>query len=295
MTSWPVLTGTALCVVALLAIPVAAQQNPTPPTAPICPPGAAPRVYSDVFTVVIAPATHWNRHEYTTEEKSRILFHADAIRQHFVQPPALGDVPIVAESNIAAWGGAAIRHSAVGGKLVLVMKSNGHVRTSFWQLLPFSQPLAIALSNAVAAADVAKDFEGIPAAPGSRGDDTLVVQLYTRNDTPAANELPLMRAVLGQYIPERVLRVVKNGGLYYPDGAGYAGVENKGEIQVLVGSDGKPVMTSAQVTRIEWRDFLSTMRRAVEGTVYEPAMSGGCAVPAMMVHSFNFSIDRDRR
>jgi hypothetical protein len=294
VTTWPQRASTTLCVAVLLAAPAAAQQNPPLPTDPICPAGAAPQVDADVFTVVAASATHWNRHEYTAEEKARILFHADAIRQRFVQPPALGDVPLVAESNIAAWGGAPIRHSAVGGKLVLVMKSNGRLRTSFWQLLPFSHPFAIALSNAVATADAAKDFEGIPAVPGTRGDDTLVVQIYTTSNPPEAHELPLMRAELRTYIPEQRLSIKKRGGLYYPDGAAYSGVENKGEMQVLVGSDGKPIMTSAQVTRIEWRDFLSTMRRAIEGTVFEPARSGGCAVPSLTVQSFNFSIDRDR-
>ena len=66
-------------------------------------------------------------------------------------------------------------------------------------------------------------------------------------------------------------------------------------MQVVVGADGKPVMSLAQVTRIEWRDFLSTMRRAVGGTLFEPARSGGCIVPAMFVNSFDFTIQRDTR
>jgi len=267
--------------------------TPISPLAPVCPAGASPVVTEGEYPVVIQAGTAWNRHEYDAAERSRILYHADAIRQHFTPPPSLGDVPLIGESAIGSWGGARSAHSAVGGKIVLVMKPDGRLRTTFWQVLPFSKTFAIAVTNAAMAADTSGDFLGIPRAGEARGDDTLVVQLRTALEPPAADELPLMRVRLSRYVLEAPSRVTKRGGLYYPDGASYSHVENKGEVLALVGSDGKPVMSATQVTRIEWRDFLSTMTRSIEGTEFDPARSGGCAVPSLSVHVFDFTVRRD--
>ncbi len=38
-------------------------------------------------------------------------------------------------------------------------------------------------------------------------------------------------------------------------------------MQVVVGSDGNAIMGASQITRLEWRDFVSTIRRAVKGSV----------------------------
>ncbi len=274
--------------------PASPNTPPPSPFAPQCPAGATPVTTDGEYSVVIQAGTAWNRHQYDAAERSRILFHADAIRQHFSPPPTLGEVPIIGEASIGAWGGARSAHSAVGGKMVLVMKPDGRLRTTFWQVLPFSKTFAIAVTNAAMAADTAGDFLGIPRAGDARGDDTLVVQVRTALEAPAADELPLMRVKLSRYVIEAPPRVTKRGGLYYPDGASYSRVENKGEMLVLVGSDGKPVMSATQVTRIEWRDFLSTMTRAIEGTVFEPARSGGCAVPSLSVHEFDFTVNRNR-
>lgn len=270
----------------------AAATTPVSTGVPICPPGGAPEVDSGTYAVVLSPGTAWNRHQYTDAERTRILYHADAIRAHFTPPPTLGDLPTIGESLIAAWGGAPSAHSAVGGKLVMVMRPNGRLRTVFWQVIPFSRPLAIALNNAVLAADTSHAFEGMPPATDPSRDDTLVVQVRSLVKEPEATDLPLIRARLARYVITSRLAIRKEGGLYYPSNAEYRQVENKGEMQVLVGSDGKAIMPATQVTRIEYRDFLSTMRRAIEGTVYEPARSGDCAIPAIMIHSFDFSIRR---
>ncbi|MES3034242.1 MAG: hypothetical protein V4813_09620 [Gemmatimonadota bacterium] len=271
---------------------VGAQAPATSPLQPVCADGATPKLQEAEYPVVLRAGTAWNRHEYSAEERTRILFHADAIRQHFTPPPSLGQVPVIAESWIPAWGGAPSLHSAVSAKLVLVMRPNGHVRTSIWQMAPFSLPLATAVMDAVAAADKAGDFEGIPRAGEARGDDTLVVQLRSVTAAPGSDELPLMRARLARYVADEPARITKAGGIYYPDGADYSNVENKGEIIALVGSNGKAVMSGTQVSRIEWRDFINTMRGAVESTVYQPARSGGCAVPSLFVHNFDFSVRR---
>ena len=265
------------------------------PLSPDCGAGQLPMVIEDDYPVVITAGTAWNRHEYTPQERTRILFHADAMRQHFAAPATLGTLPVLAEAPIPSWGGLRSPHSAVGGKIVLVMRADGHLRTTFWSVLPFSKTFAVAVTNAAIAADKAGDFLGIPRPDGMRGDDTLVVQVLTAIEAPTPEQLPLMRARLSTYVMEEQARVVKPGGMYYPDGAAYSGIENKGEMLVLVGSDGKPIMSATQVTRIEWRDFLSTMTRAIEGTQYSPARSGGCAVPSLAIHTFNFAMDRNRR
>lgn len=276
----------------LSSVGASAQPMATSPLAPVCPDGRTPVLTVAEYPVVIRAGTYWNRHEYTSEERKRILYHADAIRQHFTPPASLGDIPILAEFVVEAWGGAPSAHSAVGAKLVLVMKPDGHVRTTFWQVVPFSKRFAVALTDAIVASDKAGDFEGIPRAGAARGDDTLVVQLRTMLEQPSPEELPVMRVRLQRYVTEEPPRVQKQGQLYYPMDPGDAGIENRGEIQVLVGSDGRPVMSGTQVTRIEWRNFLSTMRRAVETTEYAPARSGGCAVPSLFLNSFDFSVQR---
>lgn len=125
-----------------------------------------------------------------------------------------------------------------------------------------------------------------------RVDDTLVVQLRTIDGDPTPAELPLMRARLASYVAESPSFATKKGGLFYPTNAGRAGVENEGEIQVIVGSDGNAVMTSTQGTRVDWRDFVSAMRRSIAESVYQPAMSNGCAVPSVAIERFSFSVQR---
>ena len=269
-----------------------AQAIAVSPGAPVCPTGAAPMVDSSTVTVIIGSGTAWNRRTFTAPDLQRILFYADAIRSRFVPPPTLGAVPTLAESPLKAWGGEVSRHSAVGGKLVLVTKPNGRLREAFWQVLPLSAPFARAVYVAAITADTAHDFDGIPGGETGRVDDTLVVQLRTIDGDPTPAELPLMRARLASYVAESPSFATKKGGLFYPTNARNAGVENEGEMQVIVGSDGKAVMSSTQVTRIDWRDFVSTMRRAIAESVFQPAMSNGCAVPSVAIERFKFSVRR---
>jgi hypothetical protein len=260
--------------------------------APVCSAGASPMVDSSTVTVIIGSGTAWNRRTFTAADQQRILYYADAIRSRFVPPPTLGAVPTLAESPIQAWGGEVSRHSAVGGKLVLVTKPNGRLREAFWQVLPLSAPFARAVYVAAIMADTAHDFDGIPGGETGRVDDTLVVQVRTITGELTPSELPLMRARLASYLAERPSYALKKGDLVYPTNAGNAGVENEGEMQVIVGSDGKAVMSSTQVTRIDWRDFVGTMRRAIAESVYQPAMSNGCAVPSVAIERFKFSVRR---
>lgn len=273
---------------------LAAQSTAAAGTAPICPAGRTPSMDSVIVTVTVNPGTAWNRRKYSESERQLILNYADAIRQRFVPPTSLGAVPVLAEWPHIAWGGEPTHYSAVSGKLVLIVKPNGRLREAFWQELPFSTPLATAFYRATIAADTAHDFEGMPLTQPRTVDDTLVVQLRTTESPNEGTDLPLMRVRLASYLAEAPTLVLKQGPLYYPMDAGYARVANEGEMQVVVGSDGKAIMPASQITRLEWRDFVTTMRRAVEGSVYQPATSNGCAVPSILIQRFTFTIRDDR-
>jgi hypothetical protein len=259
---------------------------------PVCDAGDHPVVDTASVAVVIGPAKRWNQYEYTDDDRHQLLFYADAIRRRFTAPSSLGGVPILVETPIPGWGGDTSLFSAVGGKLVLVMSDRGRVRDKFWQVVPFSATFAQAVVAAVVAADTSRDFEGMQLT-GGRGafSDTLVLQIRGV-ESPSPTELPMMRAQLSRYRPEAYSRTLRQGAMVYPRGAGRSNVENKGQMQVVVGSDGKAVMPLSQITRIDWRDFVSTMRSAVETSVFTPARSGGCAVPSISIHSFTFDIEK---
>lgn len=277
-----------LLLAAVVSSAAAAQAVAVSPLAPRCPEGREPRVDTSTVIVVVNAGTAWNRRMYTEADRMRILFYADAIRQRFVAPASLGVVPVLYESGLRAWGGETSPHSAVGGKLVLVVKSNGRIREVFWQVLPLSRAFSTAVYDAAIAA--ARDFDGMPGAEGARGDDTLVVQMRSVEAEPNTAELPLMRASLMRYIANSPVATLKQGSLYYPANAGDAGVTNEGEMQVIVGSDGRAVMAASQITRIDWRDFVNTMRGAVSKSTYQPATSNGCAVPAVSIERFSFTV-----
>jgi hypothetical protein len=280
------------CLLSLASV-AEAQQRAASPLAPVCPIGASPRIDTVTAPVVIQAGTAWNRHQFSNAERQRILFFADAIRQRFVPPTSLGDMPTVAEIPLRAYGGKHSPHSAVGGKLVLVVKPNGRLRDKFWQVQPMSAPFALAVAQAVIAADTSHDFDGIPSTDSLRQkDDTLVVQTRSAEVEVLPDELPLMRARLLSYRFDGLPLVIKKGKLEYPYGARRAGVDNTAEIQVFVGSDGRAVMASTQITRLEWRDFVPTLLRSTAETMYAPAQSAGCAVPSIAIEYFSFEIEK---
>lgn len=280
-------------VAATLSASIAAAQPVSMQSAmPICDAHQLPQIDTEVVTVVINAGTAWNRRKYTDEDRARILYYADAIRQRFMQPGDLGVTPTLAEPLYEAWGGELSPHSAVGGKLVMVVKPSGRLREAFWQVIPLSTPFARALYAAVIAADTARDFDGIPGSGESRVDDTLVVQVRTVRAEPPANALPLMRVRLTSYLMDSPATTIKQGALYYPMTASDARVENEGEMQVIVGSDGKAVMPWSQITRLDYRDFVGTMKRAIAESQFAPARSGGCAVPSVIISRFKFSVER---
>jgi hypothetical protein len=271
----------------LIALPAAAQ-TPANPYAPICPAGSRANVDSLDAYVTIGAGTAFNEHTYSPAARKNILFYADAIRQRFVPPSSLGAVPLLAEVPMTSWGGYESQHSAVGARLVIVVKGNGRLRDKYWQLAPQSRPLANALVAAVVAADTSHDFEGVPRALESDGDDTVVVQIRAV-DRPGSNDLPMMRVRLATIVPDTPALRTKKGGLFYPSNAGNAGLEALAEVEYHVGADGKVIMPSVQFTRLNWRDFVRPVEGALRASEYAPASSGGCAIPIRMRGTFTFT------
>ncbi len=273
---------------------LAAQAVPAEPLAltPICAPGAVPALDSTSATVAISAAVAWNSHLFTPADRARMQFHADAIRQHFTPPRSLGTLAVLAESPDGGWGGARSDHSAVAGKLVLVLKPNGRLRDAFWQLLPSSSTFAAAVFLAARAADAAHEFETIPGDRIQRSDDTVVVQVRSTVAPPLADELPLMRVRIARYLATVQAERTSSSPLFFPMHSDDGMVENEGEMLVIVGTDGRAVMSASQVTRVEVPSFLRLMQRAVASSTYEPAVSGGCLVPSVVIERFKLSSDR---
>jgi hypothetical protein len=288
----PCLLPAVVLSLTVVVAPVSHAQQAAAAASPLlaqCAAGRQPSIDSAITTVVIGSADAWNRRKYTDADRTRILYYADAIRQRFTPPTALGNLPTLSEAVLAPWGGGVLGHAAVGSRLVLVVKPNGRVRTKFWQVQPMSAAFAAAVYQATVEADTSHDFEGIPGGNEAGMDDTLLVQIRTMDDAPAATELPMMRARIASYVTQEPTKILKKGEFHYPIRADDNDIENEGEMMVFVGSNGKAVMDATQITRIDWRDFITTMQRAIEGNVYQPAQSGGCAVPSIVMHRFTFT------
>lgn len=106
---------------------------------------------------------------------------------------------------------------------------------------------------------------------------------------------PLMRARVPGYRGETLAMVSKPGRLEYLPSAGRQRVGTRGEVRCVVGTDGRAVAAYTQVTRAGWRDFIQPMRKAIVGTEFIPATSGGCKVPALARQRFSFVIPRSSR
>jgi len=288
-------TTAVLAAALLLGAPLSLRGQAPPPGggyAPNCASSSRPAIDSTPATVTISAGVAWNAHLFAPTERARMQFHADAIRQHFTPPASLGSLPLLAESPDGGWGGARTDHSAVAGKLVLVLKQNGRLREAFWQLLPGSASFAAAVFTAASAADVAGEFASIPRGDVRRTDDTVVVQVRSTVAPPAADELPLMRVRVPRYVSKVPARRTSESSLFFPMHSDGGMVENEGEMVVVVGSDGRADMSRTQVTRIEAPNFLALMQRVVAAATYEPAVSGGCLVPSVVIERFKLTSDR---
>lgn len=275
--------------------PVDAQavetQSAANPFQPVCPAGATPRLVQTTALVAIDAATRWGTRTYDAARQRITLFYADAIRQHFTPPPSLGALPpfgeqVVDDSTRQTPDG----HTAVAGRLVLIAKRDGRLRTVFWLDSPLAAAFTDSVFAAVRTADVAHDFEGLPRL-SDRGDDTLVVELRA---VPVASavQLPLMKVQLSAYALDTPAMVTKAAHVDYPERAGRAGIGTDARVRFVIGSDGRPVRETLQVTQVDYADFIKPMQQLVEWSQYAPATSRRCAVPTVVVQPFTFQARR---
>ncbi len=262
------------------------------PLAPICPAGRAPLLDTAVVTVALDAVRPFRDSTYSAAARQQVLFYANAIRQHFMPPSSLGDLaPLVLVPPFHAGKQDDGTSSAVSGRLILIVKRDGRTRVVAWEAYPLAASLSNAIVKAVRAAEAAGDFDGIIRATESRDDDTLAVDLVALPQQ-SSPQLPLMRARLIGYIAESPAMVLKSGQLEYPEAARQRAVSTEGAVRFVVGSDGKAVSSSIQVTKAGWRDFVRPMTRAVETSSYRAATSGGCAVPSLERQNYSYQIRR---
>lgn len=268
------------------------QTTSIDPLAPVCPAGKAPLADTAQVLVVIEPARTFLDSAYTAADRQQMAFIAEGIARQFVAPATLGAIPTLVDLPAYYRDGSDDGSRAVfTGRLVLILRKNGRLKTMAWEAAPMAQPLSLALVRAVQVADSAGEFDGIMPPETPAHPDTLVFDIRSRiNAAPGA--FPLMRARLAGYRGETLAMVIKRGYLEYPPNASRLRVGTEGEARFVVGSDGRAVEASIQVTRAGWRDFVTPMRKAIATSTFEPATSGGCKVPAFARQKFAFTAAR---
>lgn len=276
-----------LVVIAPVGAQAAEEQSAPNPFQPVCPSGATPRLVQTTALVAIDAAERWGERRYDAAHRRTALFYADAIRQHFTAPPSLGALPpfgeqVVDDSTQTRPDG----HTAVAGRLVLIAKPDGRLRSVFWLDSPLAASFTDSVYSAAQAADAAHEFEGIPRV-GKRGDDTLVVELRA---VPVVStvQLPMMKVQLSAYALDSPAMVTKAAHVTYPERAGRSGIGTDAWVRFVIGSDGRPAAETFQVTQVDYSDFILPMRQLVMWSEYSAATSGRCAVPTVVLQPFRF-------
>ncbi len=276
-----------------IGAPAGAQQADRDPLLPTCPPGKSPLVDTSQVVVVLEPATSFLDSAYTDAQRHQISFYADAIARRFVPPETLGSIPTLVD--LPAYyrdGDDDGSRSLLSGRLIIVVKRDGKVRTIAWEYFPLATTLARAVAAAAQDADSAGDFEGIMRPDDKRSDDTLAIDVRSRREGDPA-PFPLMRVRLTGYRGQTLAMTAKPGRMEYPASAARQRVGTDGEVRFVVGTDGHAVPQYTLVTRAGWRDFVEPMRKAILASTFIPATSGGCQVPALVRQRFSFTVPRD--
>jgi hypothetical protein len=286
---WRVTPATLVVAATLVSAPcVVAQAGAPDALLPVCPPGKSPLIDTTQVVVVLEAAKSFLDSAYTDAQRHQIRFYADAIARRFVPPATLGDVPALVD--LPAYyrdGDDDGSRSLLTGRLIIVVKRDGKVRTIAWEYYPLATILARAIVSAAQAADSAGDFQGIMRPEDKRNDDTLAIEVRSRNEGVPA-EFPLMRVRLAGYRGETLARTEKAGHMEYPAAAANRRVGTSGEVRFVVGTNGRAVPGYILVTRAGWRDFVEPMRKTILASTFIPATSGGCQVPALVRQRFRY-------
>jgi hypothetical protein len=279
------LLGRALALLIALPGVATAQADQIPALAPQCDAGATPKLDTATVTVGLWPAERWKDNKYGDKQQLRMRYYADAIRQYFVAPPSLGELPLLGEETAGKPNDEGMR-SVIAAGLVLVVEPGGRTKTVAWGKRPLSDQLAAALAAAVTAADTAGAFDGIPRE--SRVNDTLLLTVGSRRGDLPAGGVPLLRARVEGYVVDRPPMTLKMATPEYPENARRNFAGNKGVLSVIIGSGGRAYMPSFHLTRTDFADFELPMRVAVAESSFEAAHSGGCRVPQLVQQPFEF-------
>jgi hypothetical protein len=277
--------GGAVALLVALPITVAAQADQIPALTPQCDAGAAPKVDTATVTVGLWPADRWKDRKYGDKQQLRMRYYADAIRQHFVAPPSLGELPLLGEETAGKPNDDGMR-SVIAAGLVLVVAPEGRTKTVAWGKRPLSDQLAAALAAAVSAADTAGAFDGIPREAAAN--DTLLLTVGSRRGELPLGGVALLRARVEGYVVDRPPMARKLATPEYPENARRNFAGNKGVLSVIIGSGGRAYMPSFHLTRTDFSDFELPMRVAVAESIFEAARSGGCRVPQLVQQPFEF-------
>ncbi len=272
----------------LLALPVAAaaQADQVSALAPQCPTGAVARVDTSEVLVGLWPSAAWKDEKYNAAQQRRIRYYADAIRLHFTTPASLGELPLLSERLADGKSRDDGSRSVIGGSLALIVRPDGRLDKLAWERVPLSVLLANAITQAAMVADSSGDFDGIPRERNAL--DTLSITIDSRTRDLPDGAVALMRARITGYVVDRLPARLAQVTPEYPAQAKANFAGNKATVQFIIGTDGRAVMSSFQVTRTDWADFEAPMRSAIASGTYRPAESGGCAVPWLASHPFEF-------
>ena len=260
--------GGAVALLVALPMTVAARADQLPALSPQCPVGAAPKVDSTAVTIGIWPSKKWRDESYDDAQRQCMQHYADGIRQHFVAPASLGELPVLGE-GIEKGGG--VERSVLGGALALIVTPEGRLSKIAWEQAPLSIPIA------ATAADSAGAFDGLPRRRNALDTLSLTIGAWTQNVPEKASAL--LRARTAAYVVESEAALLRRVPPEYPENAKRTFAENVTAVTFIVGSDGKAHMPSFQAIRTDFSDFEAPIRTAVGEATYRPARSGGCAVP----------------
>lgn len=277
----------ALALLGALPMTMAAQADQLPALSPQCPAGAAPKVDSTAVTIGIWPSKKWRDESYDEAQRQRMQYYADGIRQHFVAPASLGELPVLGEGFEKGGG---IERSVLGGSVALIVTPEGRLSKIAWEQSPLSIPLANAITSAATAADSAGAFDGIPRRRNAL--DTLSLNIGAWTQRVPEKAAALLRARTAAYVVESDANLLRRVPPEYPENAKRNFAENVTVVTFIVGSDGKAHMPSFQAIRTDFRDFEAPIRTAVGEATYRPARSGGCAVPRLVSQQFDFRMHR---
>jgi hypothetical protein len=253
--------------------------------APGCTTGRTALVDTVAMTVGLTAATGFRGRAYTPGQQMQIASYAQAIRRHFVPPPAAGAIPILAVSGVNG-----PERGLLGGQFSLIVGNGGGGRRRMaWQVMPLVQMVTLALDRAVREADDAGDLDGILPTGGDAAVDT-VVMVMQATMSKRDGAIPIMQVRVPIYRSETTPAVLQRVEPLYPKEALREGLETRVETAFVIGADGQVIPETIQFTRAAYRDFVEPVRRALIATTFRPAMSGGCAVPMMVRQPFDFRI-----